>query len=57
LVLGLGNVSVLNGTKSPQHMQEDWKAVTSVKNFAHSHPDDWDKAVAAFRKLIGQPKP
>ncbi|KIW90667.1 uncharacterized protein Z519_08450 [Cladophialophora bantiana CBS 173.52] len=57
LVLGLGNVTVLNGTKSAQHMQEDWRAVTVVKEFAQSHPEEWDKTMTGFRKLIGQPKP
>ncbi|KIW79823.1 hypothetical protein Z517_06438 [Fonsecaea pedrosoi CBS 271.37] len=56
LVLGLGNVTVLNGTKSDQHMQEDWRAVKIVKNFAQAHPEGWEKAMAGFRKLIGQPK-
>ncbi|ETI24568.1 hypothetical protein G647_03937 [Cladophialophora carrionii CBS 160.54] len=57
LVLGLGNVTILNGTKSVQHMQEDWNAVRIVQEFALSHPEQWDTAVASFRKLIGQPKP
>ncbi|KIW68572.1 hypothetical protein PV04_04510 [Phialophora macrospora] len=57
LVLGLGNITILNGTKSVHHMQEDWKAVTTVKEFARTHPEQWEKAVASFRKLIGQLKP
>ena len=57
LVLGLGSISVLNGTKSAQHMTEDRKAVDKVKNFAQSHPEQWGKAMADFRKLIGQLTP
>jgi diketogulonate reductase-like aldo/keto reductase len=56
LVLGLGNTIILNGTKSVPHMQEDWKAVEKVKEFATSQPEDWEKRMAAFRELIGQPK-
>jgi diketogulonate reductase-like aldo/keto reductase len=57
LVLGLGNTTILNGTKSVPHMQEDWKAVEKVKDFATSSPEEWEKRMAAFRMLIGQPKP
>ncbi|OAP61552.1 hypothetical protein AYL99_03755 [Fonsecaea erecta] len=57
LVLGLGSVTVLNGTKSAQHMQEDWRAVKVVKDYAQSHPEQWDKTMTRFRQLIGQPKP
>ncbi|EHY55028.1 hypothetical protein HRR83_005716 [Exophiala dermatitidis] len=57
LVLGLGNIVILNGTKKTQHMQEDWKAVQKAKEYAESHPAQWQKIVADFRKLIGQPRP
>jgi diketogulonate reductase-like aldo/keto reductase len=57
LVLGLSNVTILNGTKSVQHMQEDWNALETVKKFAECQPENWEKAVTEFRKLIGQPKP
>ncbi|KAJ9602179.1 hypothetical protein H2200_013299 [Cladophialophora chaetospira] len=57
LVLGLQNVAILNGTKSVQHMKEDWKAIESVESYAKSHPENWDNTLARFRKLIGQPKP
>ncbi|EXJ93392.1 hypothetical protein A1O1_01784 [Capronia coronata CBS 617.96] len=57
LVLGLGNTTVLNGTKKIQHMQEDWAAVQKAKAYAESHPAQWEKTMADFRKLIGQPKP
>ncbi|KIX09752.1 uncharacterized protein Z518_00833 [Rhinocladiella mackenziei CBS 650.93] len=57
LVLGLGNVTILNGTKSLEHMQEDWKAVPKAKEFAESYPEHWKSAMAKFRKLIGQPQP
>lgn len=57
LVLGLGNITVLNGTKSLQHMEQDWMAVQRVKEFAQSNPAQWDVLMASFRKLIGQIKP
>jgi len=56
LILGLGQTTILNGTKSTPHMQEDWKAVKAVKEFAMSHPEQWDQAISKFRTLIGQPK-
>ncbi|KIV86309.1 hypothetical protein PV11_01927 [Exophiala sideris] len=57
LVLGLGNVTILNGTKSLKHMQEDWDALQKVKGLAKSQPQQWEQALTAFRKLIGQPRP
>lgn len=57
LVLGLGNSTILNGTKSLKHMQEDWEAIQKVKRFAESHPQQWEGALKAFRGLIGQPRP
>ncbi|KAK5311646.1 hypothetical protein LTR93_011654 [Exophiala xenobiotica] len=57
LVLGLGNITILNGTKSSKHMQEDWDAVQKVTRFAESYPQQWENAVAGFRALIGQPRP
>lgn len=57
LVLGLGNTTVLNGTKRISHMQEDWQAVQKTREFAESYPGEWDTIMAGFRKLIGQPKP
>ncbi|KIW39072.1 uncharacterized protein PV06_08884 [Exophiala oligosperma] len=57
LVLALGNITILNGTKSPRHIQEDWEAIDKVKQFAEKHPQHWESAVARFRALIGQSKP
>lgn len=56
-VLGLGNVSILNGTKSLEHIQEDWRAIEKVRAFAQLHPGEWESRLASFRALIGQPKP
>lgn len=56
LVLGLGNTTILNGTKKTQHMQEDWRAIQKAKEYAESHPAEWERTMADFRKLIGQPK-
>ena len=57
LVLGLGKTTILNGTKSAQHMKEDWDAVRRVKDYAESHSSQWESMMAGFRKLIGQPRP
>jgi diketogulonate reductase-like aldo/keto reductase len=57
LVLGLGNVSILNGTKSVKHMSEDWQAAGKIREYALSHPEEWASTMTLFRKLIGQPKP
>ncbi len=57
LVLGLGNITILNGTTNVGHMREDWEAVQKVQVYAESHPHQWQKSLAAFRDLIGQPRP
>ncbi|KIW12096.1 hypothetical protein PV08_09370 [Exophiala spinifera] len=56
LVLGLGNITILNGTTSVSHMREDWEAIDKVKTFAEKHPQHWESAVSRFRILIGQSK-
>jgi diketogulonate reductase-like aldo/keto reductase len=55
LVLGLGNVTILNGTKSIQHMKDDWKALEKVKAFATLYPEAWEHLMARFRILLGYP--
>ncbi|EXJ91893.1 hypothetical protein A1O3_00443 [Capronia epimyces CBS 606.96] len=57
LVLGLGNITVLNGSKKTQHMQEDWRAVEKARQYAELHPAQWERTMADFRRMIGQPKP
>jgi len=56
LVLGLGNTVVLNGTKSVQHMKDDFEALSRVKALATAHPQDWERLMGKFRMLIGQPE-
>ena len=54
LVLGLGNTVVLNGTKSPSHMQGDFIALELVRDFAFQTPREWEMMLGSFRQLIGE---
>jgi diketogulonate reductase-like aldo/keto reductase len=54
LVLGLGNTVILNGTKTTSHMQDDFKALDLVRNFAFQKPQEWDMMLRRFRRLIGE---
>ena len=53
LVLGLGNIVILNGTKSEKHMIGDFEAVSKTRAWALKYPDDWDRLLAAFKKIVG----
>ncbi|EME85205.1 uncharacterized protein MYCFIDRAFT_85270 [Pseudocercospora fijiensis CIRAD86] len=52
LVLGLGNVRILNGTKNPSTMAEDLAGVEAVKGWSATQRSDWDKALEAFTSLL-----
>ena len=54
LVLGLGNTVILNGTKNAGHMQNDFKALELVKSFAFQKPEEWEKMLGGFQRLIGE---
>lgn len=54
LVLGLGNTVILNGTKSASHMQDDFRALELVRNFASLKPQEWETILGSFRRLIGE---
>lgn len=54
LVLGLGQTTVLNGTKTEEHMHEDWDAVRKVRNFAEKDGKRWEEIMKPFRAAIGE---
>lgn len=53
LVLGLGKVSVLNGTTNQQRMEEDLKGVEKVIEWAEAEPKAWRELQARFQEIIG----
>src|SRR2546423_4102696 len=55
LVLGLGNTVILNGTKSANHMQDDFAALELTRTFASQKPQEWEMMLGGFRRLIGEP--
>ena len=50
LVLGLGNISILNGTKSAHHMLEDWKAVASGQGLRSIPSRRMGQSASRFQK-------
>lgn len=53
LVMGLGDVSVLNGTKNELRMKEDLAAPKKVEAFTEQQPELWQQLLTEFRGLIG----
>lgn len=54
LVLGLGNMVILNGTKSVNHMKDDLQALEIVRTFAAQKSEEWEVLLKSFRRLIGE---
>ena len=54
LVLALGNIVILNGTKSQQHMKADFESMVQLAQFAQEHRSEWEETVRKFKKLIGE---
>jgi len=54
LVMGLGNVTVLNGTKNEARMGEDLAAPKRVEEFTQAQPEQWQQLLMGFRALIGE---
>ena len=52
LVLGLGNIVVLNGTKRHERMRADLEAVELVAAFSIRCPEAWERTLQAFKKLL-----
>jgi diketogulonate reductase-like aldo/keto reductase len=55
LVLSLGNTTVLDGTTNEAHMEADLAALAIVKQFAEQQPEQWQKLVGDFKRLIHEP--
>lgn len=55
LVMGLGDITVLNGTKNEGRMAEDLAAPKKVEGFSQAQPEQWQQLLAGFRELIGEP--
>ena len=53
LVMGLGNVSVLNGTQNETRMKEDLAAPLKVEKFTQEQPAEWKRLLTEFQVLIG----
>lgn len=54
LVLGLGKLSVLNGTTNQQRMAEDLEGVQKVVEWAASEAEVWQEIKAKFQALIDE---
>lgn len=54
LVMGLGNVTVLNGTKHEGRMGEDLAAPKRVEEFTQAQPEQWQQILTGFKALIGE---
>lgn len=55
LVMGLGNTTVLNGTKNEGRMREDLAAPQKVQEFTQANTATWMQLLAEFRGLVGDP--
>ncbi|KAJ5775042.1 uncharacterized protein N7511_000053 [Penicillium nucicola] len=53
LIIGLGNLTVLNGTKNESRMKEDLAAPKQVEEFTQKQPDEWKQILADFQGLTG----
>ncbi|KAJ6034246.1 hypothetical protein N7499_001455 [Penicillium canescens] len=53
LIIGLGNLTVLNGTKDELRMKEDLAAPKKVEEFTQKQPDEWKQILADFQGLTG----
>ena len=54
LVLGLGNTTILNGTKSAEHMTGDLEALQKVSSWASKNSELWTPYLTTFKALIGK---
>lgn len=53
LVMGLGNTTVLNGTKNEGRMMEDLAAPQKVQEFTQANSAAWQQLLAEFQGLVG----
>jgi diketogulonate reductase-like aldo/keto reductase len=54
LVLGLGKVTILNGTTNPETMVEDWRAIKALTDTSESNQRACDALMMGFKHRIGQ---
>lgn len=55
LVLGLGDISVLDGTTSEVHMREDLEGIETVGRYVQGEgKEDSERTMMEFRRFIGQ---
>lgn len=55
LVMGLGSVTVLNGTKNESRMREDLAAPGKVEQFTQDQSASWQEILSSFQSLIREP--
>lgn len=55
LVMGLGQTTVLNGTKNETRMNEDLAAPRKVEKFVQTQATEWQQLLVEFGRLIGEP--
>jgi diketogulonate reductase-like aldo/keto reductase len=54
LVLGLGNTTVLDGTKDESHMVADLAALQIMEKFVSEQPEIWQQLLDRFKVIIGE---
>jgi diketogulonate reductase-like aldo/keto reductase len=54
LVMGLKDVTILNGTKNDERMKEDLAAPKQVEDFTQKQPEVWQQLLSDFQDLIGE---
>lgn len=54
LVMGLGDITVLNGTTNEGRMVDDLAASKKVEEFTQAQPVQWERLLAGFRGMIGE---
>ena len=52
LVLGLGDIAILNGTTKEQNMLDDLAALKKAREWAKQHSADWNRSLDQFRSII-----
>ncbi|KAJ5641903.1 hypothetical protein N7490_005903 [Penicillium lividum] len=53
LVMGLGNITVLNGTTNESRMAEDLASPKKVEEFTKTQPAEWQALMKGFQELVG----
>jgi diketogulonate reductase-like aldo/keto reductase len=52
LVLGLGKMSVLNGTTNAQRMRKDLDGVQAIRSWRQTNPVEWQEICTTFEALL-----